>query len=449
MPADNSSAQGGARPVRRRAFLAGTLGTVAAGAVAGCGSAARHNAAAVRNTPSPSPSLVLGSPSETTKKKRGSRIHHRPNDGSGVWADFSNTGYRNDPGYTGSGGNCTHGYAGLDDYAPGMTANTLLYVNEPVGHVFNQVHFRGTALLGHDTGDMWTFNGCVFDNGGGGKGEASLILQTYLPTACTWNYCTFKSCDFAMPPGNDGKVSTSHSYPGTPWLSSYESFNNIGNGSGSQTGAAVVHRRHCDVWGNAGMQDIFGGTPGNPVILDWCYIHDQADTNWSTARAAGVPGSDYYHQDGVGPGGDGVKWIDITNCTIASLGTTNGIAFQGSPCSNLVITGNYLAGFGNTVNLGGTGVATNTNVTFTDNVFSAEVPYLFRPMYWPGAWDSAGKGQVWRRNRFQFFDGDPTLTGSVVGGSPPGPNGMDPSWQGMYWWPTDAGQTPHGSDYTG
>ena len=446
MAADDTPPQYGPRSMRRRAFLTGTVGTALA--VAGCGGG-HHEASHARSTvrPSPSPSLSLGSP-VATKKPRGDRMGHRPNDGSGLWADFSNTGYRHDPGYTGSGGNCTHGYAGLNDYAPGMTANSALYVNAPAGHVFNQIHFRGTALLGYTAGDNWTFNGCVFDNGGGGKGEANFILQSYLPTACTWNYCTFKPCDFTLPPGNDGSVSTSHTYPGTPWLSSYQSFNS--NGNGAQTGLAVVHRYHCDIWGNAGMQDVFNGTAGDHVILDWCYIHDQADTNWSTGKAAGVPDSDLYHHDGIGPDGNsGSRWINITNCTVASLGSTNAIAFQGTPCRDHVITGNYLAGFGITVSLGGPGMATDTNITFTDNVLSAEVPFIFRPLYLGTNWDSAGRGMVWRRNRFQFFPGDPTTTGTMEGGPAPGPNNMDPSWQGRYWWPTDGGQAPHPSDYTG
>ena len=436
--------------MRRRAFLAGTLGSaLAAGAIAGCGSGAGHGAGDATSTPRTSPSLVLGSPSDTAKARAaGPRISHRPNDGSGVWADFSNTGYKHDPGYTGSGGNCVHGYSGLDDYAPGMVSNSPLYVDAPAGHVFNRLHFRGTTLLGHDTGDNWTFNGCVFDNAGEGKGEADFIIQSYLPTACTWNYCTFKPCDFAMPPGNDGRVSTSHTYPGTPWLSSYQSFNV--NSNGGQTGMAVVHRHHCDIWGNAGMQDVFGGTASNHVILDWCYIHDQADTNWSTGIAAGVPSSDLYHHDGIGPDANsGSHFIDITNCTISSLGSTNGIAFQGTPCHDHVITGNYLAGFGITINLGGSGAATDTNITFTDNVLSAEVPFVYRPQYWDSGWNSARDGMLWRRNRFQFFPGDPTMTGTEDTGPAATPNHMDPSWQGRYWWPTDAGQTPHAGDYTG
>lgn len=456
MAAGSTPSRNDPRRMRRRTFLAGTFGTVCsaltAGTVAGCEAATSHDASRILNIPhSKNTHLNTLRPNTTelnTTQASVDRIAHRPNDGSGVWADFSNTGYQHDPGYSGSGGNCTHGYAGLNDYSPEMTANSLLFVNEPAGHVFNRIHFRGTAMLGVDRGDRWTFNGCVFDNGGEGKGEADFIIQNYLPTVCTWNYCTFKPCDYTVPPGNDGTVSTSHTYPGTPYLSSYQSFNT--NANGLQTGRAAVKRHHCDIWGNAGMQDVFNGTAGNHVILDWCYIHDQADTDGSTAKAAGVPYSDLYHQDGVGPDGrNGSHWIDITNCTIASLGNTNGIAFQSTPCHHHLIAGNYLSGFGITVNLGGFGIAKDTNIRFTDNVLSAEVPYIFRPQYWSSAWHSARTGMVWRGNRFQFFHGDPTMTAIFRGGPTPKLNGMDSSWRGKYWWPTDSGTAAHHRDYTG
>ncbi len=432
----------------RRTFLAGTLGAaLAAGTVASCEVASHPDTSHSTSRPAtpysrvPHPNALDANASPRLID----RISQRPNDGSGAWADFSNTGYLHAPGYSPSGGNCVHGYAGLTDYKPGMRANSLLYVNEPVGHVFNQIHFRGTAMLGHSKGDEWTFNGCVFDNGGGGKGEANFILQNYLPTVCTWNYCTFKPCDYATPPGNNGKVSSSHTYPGTPYLSSYQSFNT--NSNGRQNGRVVVKRHHCDIWGNAGMQDVFNGRAGNHVVLDWCYIHDQADTNWSTGRAAKVPSGDLYHHDGVGPDGTtGTHWIDITNCTIASLGNTNGIAFQGIPCHHHRITGNYLSGFGITVNLGGSRAATDTDIRFTDNVFSCEVPYIFGPLYGDSAWHSARNGMVWRRNRFQFLDGDPKMTAGYRGGPKPRPNGKSLSWQGKYWWPTNSG-APHHKDY--
>jgi len=404
MTAGNTRAPGAAHGVTRRAFLGGTLragGTLlAAGLAVGCEANSMAN----------------------STRSGGSRIDHRPNDGSGLWADFSNTGYKHDPGYTGTGGNCTHGYPGLNDYTSNMSASSLLYVDESAGKVFNQVHFLGlTMMLGHGRGDDWTFNGCVFDAGNG----SDMVTQTYLPTSYTQNYCTFKPSAYSTPPGNDGIVSTSHTPPGTICAKQYQSFDT--NSNGSQTGGAVVHRYHCDVWGNAGMQDVFNGSAGHHVTLDWCYIHDQADTNNS--------GGCNNHNDGIGPTAVGRQgYLDITNCTIASLGNTNGIAFQNSGIHDMVISGNYLAGWGYTVHLGAAGTAgLNYNIAFTGNVFSAEVAAIYGPLYGgSSAWPSGNRGMLWHGNMYQFFPGDPSL---------------NRTYQAHHWWPSDG--NPHASDYTG
>src|SRR5262249_33837595 len=149
------------------------------------------------------------------------------------------------------------------------------------------------------------------------------------------------------------------------------------NRNGAQTGQAAVVRHRCDVWGNAGMQDVFGGRAGRRVLLDSCYIHDQADTNWQTAIAEGVPLADRYHQDGVGPTpGAEQAWTDLQNCTIASLGTSNGIAYQECTVHDCTIQGCYISGFGIPVNLGGTKAPSAYNVAFTDNVYSGELPFM-------------------------------------------------------------------------
>ena len=437
MSASNTEPRGGAHPIRRRAFLAGMLrasgAVLAAGTVAGCQAAAHREDRIGHGT------------SDRIVHRPGNRIGHRPNDGSGVWADFSNTGYLHDPGYTGTGGDCTHGYAGLTDYVPGMAANTDMFVDKSAGHVFNQVHFRGQTFLGREVGDDWVFNGCVFDQGGRGTGESNFVVRLFLNTTCTWNYCTFKPVDYATPPGNDGTVTSAHTPPGTPWLSSYQSFGwGWVNGTQRCTGRIKMH--HCDIWGNAAMQLMSNGTADNRVILDWCYIHDQADTNWTTGIAAGVPLADRYHHDGIGPA-DAVSWAEITNCTIASLGNTNAIAFQSGYCHDLVLTGNYISGFGMPVNVaGGVASETATNITFTDNVYSAELPFVWRINYYNFAWDAARRGMLWRRNRLQFFRDDPTMT-FAYGDLVPESNGWDPSWHGKYWWSSD--NDPHHADYTG
>src|SRR5262249_44533535 len=130
-----------------------------------------------------------------------------------------------DPGFTGTGGNCVHGYAGLNDYQAGMTTGGLLQINGATNAVFNQVHFRGRdcgsggASVGNWTGALnWTFNGCVFDG-------VPLDNLTYFWGQETFNYCTFKpviGSGNSLPPGNNGTVTSSHTSPGTLCADSYE-----------------------------------------------------------------------------------------------------------------------------------------------------------------------------------------------------------------------------------
>jgi hypothetical protein len=423
MTSGNTPPRGNVSSVRRRAFLAGTLRAsgVLATAAAACDSTASHTVS--RGLQSPS---STGDPIGQSTRSRSSLVSQRPNDGSGFWADFSNTGYEHHPGYVPDGGNCTHGYKGLNDYAHRMKSGGLLFVDAPPGHVFNQIHFRGKILLGHSVGDNWTFNGCVFDNGGDGAGNQDFITQTYLPTSYTQNYCTFKPIDYRIPPGNDGTVSSAHTGPGTPCAASWQSFDL--NSNGFQSGKAVVRRHYCDIWGNAGMQDVFNGTADRHVVLDHCYIHDQADID-------GYGGCGY-HQDGIGPSpGSNTGYIDITNCTLTSLGNTNGIAYQVTTCHDMMISGNYFSGWGYTVNLGGTSSTTDTNVTFENNVYSWELSPVFGPMYSNWHWNSDPPINMnWRGNRYQFHSGDPHR------------GGFSAAKNGHFWWPSD--NVPHKRDYT-
>lgn len=396
----------GTRHRPRRAFLGSLIRAgctvLAAGMAAACEANGHPDAVPVPNSTRP------GS----------SPIDYRPNDGSGLWADFSNTGYRHDPGYTGTGGNCIHGYPGLNDYNSSMSASSLLYVDEPTWTVFNQMHFLGlTIMLGHGHGDKWTFNGCVFDAGAG----SDMITQTYLPTAYRQNYCTFKPSSVSSPPGNNGTFTSSPTPPGTLCADSYATFGT--NANGAQSGLAAVYRYRCDVWGNAGMGDVFCGSPGNRVVLDSCYIHDQADTDDS--------GGCGYHQDGVGPTlSTYQQYTDILGCTVGSLGNTNGLAFQTGCVRECRIVGNYFCGWGYTLNLGST---QDYNVAFTDNIYSAELAPIYGPLYFKWPWDSS-RGMYWRRNRWQCRPGDQWT-------------GITTPHNGQYWWPSD--RNAHATDYGG
>ena len=418
----------------------------------------------------------------------GSAITSRPNDGSGYWPDFSNTGYQN---YTGAAANpgsagltipCTHGYAGLYDYASGMSATSALAVDSsgPLTLTFGKVHFRGKMSLGDEAAcNTMIFNGCVFD----GTWPNDNLAQIYLPTLFKCSYTTFRPAEWRgsvnvpqLPPGNNGSVSTSPTYPGTPYLDSWQylaAFQN--SATPGQTGNFRTEMDHCDIWGNAGMELVDGGSQATPCFFESCYIHDQADTDWQTGLAAGLAvDTGTYHQDGIGPESVGPEsWINVIGCTIASLGTTNAIAYQGSNGAfNCLIQGCYFAGWELGISLSIVGPSTDYGITFTGNIWSAEIPFVDSPMYSHWSWNSGGTPpaantqMLWRGNRWQVRSYDPTLTGywlvcpdsettcpsTPVGDLVQQPNapesiGWDATWNGQYWWPSD--DNPHAGDYTG
>lgn len=383
------------------------------------------------------------------------RINHRPNDGSGLWADYSNTGYLNYAGSASSGYSaCTHGYSGLYDFESGMSATGAVSVDSsgPLDISFSKLHFRGKSYLGNNARcDSMTFSGCVFD----GTWPNDNLIQVYLPVLFKLSYCTLRPAEWRAPvttpqgpPGNSGSYATAHTAPGTPYTDSWQLIAAYQNSpTTGQTGNFRTEMDHCDIWGNAGMEVTGGGSSATPTYFSWCYIHDQSDTDLS--------GGSGYHQDGIGPDSTGPEtWINVTNCTIASLANTNAIAFQGSGgCNNCSITGNYFSGWGLGISLSVAGPTADYSVTFTDNVWSAEVPFGYGPSYAHWNWSSGGtppavnSAMTWRRNLWQYLAGDPTDTWTWSGGPAQSAIGWDTSWQGTYWWPSD--DSSHASDYTG
>lgn len=336
----------------------------------------------------------------------GSAITSRPNDGSGYWPDFSNTGYKNTP--ANAGGLGLPAYPGkLTDYAPDMTTSKLVRLEYPNNSVISYKRFLGDKVIIY--GDNLTFIGCLFE---GTKPNDNLV-QVYSPTKIKFLYSTFKPNTLATPPGNDGTVSSAHSAPGTPFEKSWQYMTTMEE--------AVVTMDHNDIWGNAGMQMVTG-FPGNPSMWTNNYIHDQSDT-----------ANDIYHHDGIGPQSEGNGGpMFIHHNTIASLGNTNGLALQGNGVyNNITFTNNYVSGWGYALSIGITNNA--TNITVKDNVFSAELKQLFGFLY-GNFWGGTAKGSTWRNNLFQVRSGD-------------GHSGLSTGDHGKYAWPTD--NSSHATDYGG
>jgi hypothetical protein len=380
-------------------------------------------------------------------------INYRPNDGSGYWPDFSNTGYKNatfTPSSTAIP--CTHGYTGLYDYAAGMSATTTLFVDGSAGQNFNVYHFMGKIEVGHTSGDNFVFNGCVFD----GTWPNDNLLQYYLNTTLTFNYCTFKPVNAlnTTPPGNNGHVSscsdstTDTNSNGTPYLNSWQYISASSNTP--QLGTALVRMDFCDVWGNAGLEITTAGSTSGIAYVNYCYLHDQSDPWGVTYLIAFPAGSGFYHQDGVGPDSTGsLNFYGIYNCTIASMGSANGIALQGTTAYNHIgCYGNYISGWSEAVAIGATVTDDNTNCFFQSNIFSGEIVNVCDPKYaghtggapYVGNGACSGynnisgflgtAGSRWRANYYQVRAGDPELT-----------TGMN----GEFWWPSD--NNGHVTDY--
>jgi len=352
---------------------------------------------------SASPS-VSASPSPTARKS-GSALTSRPNDGTGYWPDFSNTGYAHTP--ANAGGLGKGAYPGkLKDYTSGMSASKPLRLEFPNNSVIAFQRFL--ALKVEIYGDNLTFIGCLFE----GTIPNDNLVQIYADSAVTFRYTTFKPNSYARPPGNNGTVSSAHNPPGTPFDKSWQLVTTMRE--------AVATMDHNDIWGNAGLE-MTTGKPGKPSRWTNNYLHDLADTSHSE-----------YHHDGIGPQseGNGGPMI-VDHNTIASLGNTNGLALQGTGVyDHVTFTDNYVSGWGYAVCIGTRDNA--TNITVTGNVFSAELTQLYGFNY-GGIWGGKSRGSTWRNNRLQVRTGD-------------GNKSFKAADNGKYLWPSNS---VHSSDYTG
>ena len=152
---------------------------------------------------------------------------------------------------------------------------------------------------------------------------------------------------------------------------------------------------HCDIWG-FGNAIILGGTATQKNITN-CWIHDAAN-----------PSTQGYHTDGPGylNGTTGPNHVLIQNCTIASLGNTNAIAFQAvsSPYSYITIDNCFLSGFGYTFCI--YRFAGSNNIQVTNNTFGTDLEPVFGFVYQPNTlFDAANPTNIWSNNKLRVLAG--------------------------------------------
>lgn len=343
----------------------------------------------------------------------GDALESRPNDGSGYWADLSNTGHLNEPGFT-----------SLTDYTGGMTQSGWVPVDVANDSIISYKRFLGKTGIGYpgpSNGDRLTFKGCLFE----GTHPNDLLVQIYPATWTRFEYCTFKPNQLSAPPGNNGTVTSSIGTTGTPYSQSWQLIANM-------TAGAYVEFYRCNVWGGAGIQTTGGPNLAGAGKFLQCYIHDLADTT----DPYGAPAGQEYHHDGIGPDSEGgAGYTIVDHCTIASRGNTNGIALQGSSTyHHITITDSYLSGFGYFLSIGATIPWQGTDITVQNNIMSAELQQLFGPFYSVGNWNSGSGTNVWSGNRFQVRSGDANGVYTTAD-------------HGKFWWPSD--NSSHASDYAG
>lgn len=265
-----------------------------------------------------------------------------------AWADSTNTGYRNAPGYPGS---LTKGPATPGGLASGQTYKFLDFPGATFGS-------SSSSLL---TGA--TFIGCRF------KAVSVLDALTISHTRdCTFSYCSFE-------PGV--------SAPPVPFNSSYQYGFVAGGPYNSQ--AQGLKLSHCDFWGFGNAIEGCGGSATHPTLIEWCWIHDAA-----------ADGGGQYHTDGIGmtDTGSSLSYVTVDHCRIESHGNTNGLAWQSGTYSNMAVTNNLFSGFGYTVAIWGKG----SNIRFEDNTYSTRFKPDFGPLYPQSFWTTSGSS--WKRNKW-------------------------------------------------
>jgi Right handed beta helix region len=236
-------------------------------------------------------------------------------------------------------------------------------------------------------------------------------------------------------------VSLATAPPHEAWPSAGAGLQLSGNGTGYQIsgndgyeyginipGGGPVTIDHSDIWGFGNAVVFYSTTAQMTVSNSW--IHDAADA-----------AAQMYHTDGPGylNGGTAPQNVSILNNTIASIGNTNGIAFQAtdSVYANIVVSGNYLSGFGYTADMGLPSKTSGfAGMMFTNNVLGTDLPWVFGPIYADESSLFSQSTNTWSGNTLKVLSGTSPIAGSQFT--------WTPSQSGEYLWPDS---TMHTADF--
>jgi hypothetical protein len=279
------------------------------------------------------------------------------------WPSPSNTGYEHAPGYPGF-------------LTPHDGSNIV------AGKRYDFIDFDGATI--NVAGAK--FLGCRFTS----NWVDGWNVRLAQPIGTTWmRFCTIEPSAVAAPPNKawPSAGSGQNVYGGA--VDAYM----IGHTQGYQYGIYQVGNsglliEDSDIWGFGNAIVLFGSAQ---KTIRRCWIHDAAHEGPGAA----------YHQDGPGHlDGSGCSNVLIEDCTIASLGNTNGIAFQAGTYSNIVVRRNFLSGFGYCIDMCH-GTVANENLVFEDNLIATDIGWSWGPLYTDFSANFRKPGSSWKRNRLR------------------------------------------------
>ena len=244
-----------------------------------------------------------------------------------------------------------------------------------------------------------------------GGSNINFIYCSFTPLASKWT----SPPNGAWPSAGAGlgTVGTSGGYTNTggfcvPSTDSYQ----FGIDMTGTAGPSVAD--HCDCWGHGNCCHNLNSATLGAVTISNCWIHDNCNGNVTPPG-----GSTNYHQDAIFNGGNNTSnsHVTISNCTIASIGNTNGIALQAAatPYSFITVTGCYLSGYGNLMDIGHNTTG-NNNMTVTNNIFGTDNPWVFAPLYADFSAQFAignANNNIWSGNKLKVLAGTSPAAGAT------------------------------------
>lgn len=303
---------------------------------------------------------------------------------SPAWPNYSNTGYQNAPGYTG-----TPGVADESELETASSDSSTCPLTFQSNHTYTGCHYNELPSIGSAGNHLSNvhFVGSLFE-----ESTNSWGFLMYCDANCTFDYVTIKPGQVDAPdlPGHGVDFVTS----------AYGEICACGIGAFNSTGKGIAFT-NSDIWGWSTGIILGPNSVSTPILFEDNWLHDQSNCN------------DYYpdpcstHADGIGmvDTGGTSSYVTINHNNMPFVqSNTNNIAFQSGTYSHLTITNNVFSGDGYTIAIW----STSTNVRFEDNLWTNYAQQLFGPVYPQSFW--AGGTNTWDDNRFAW---DPTGVGPL------------------------------------